>query len=201
MVRPIGFLLLAALMASAACAKPAAYPAAEVLTEFKATCSSVSDIPALRDRALKRGWDETPPSGDSAVGKMLAEMRSSPGKLILGQTYQPLFVLHRAIAGRTLWLVLSDMHIPDSERLQRQRSCEIYDEAAPEISELEAKSFFGRSPNVNRSDFDSQLYWDPAVTSGASYTALVHCERLCPNVVGLKLEASLMDWTDGQHGY
>ena len=128
-------------------------------------------------------------------------MRADPKKLILKQTYKPVFTLQRTIGDRKLWLILSDMHVPNSEKLLRQRTCAVYDEAAPEISETDASKLFGQKPNVNRTKFGSQLYWDPPVMAGTSYTAVVHCRELCAEVTGLKLEASLMDWKDGQHAW
>lgn len=197
-------LLLAVLtgaMPDLSLAQAIAYPTAKVVAEFDRTCSGVSDVTDLQKRAKQRGWQQVSPAVESDVGKMIAEMRSESGDLLIRQTYDLLFVLRHVVADRVLWLVISDMHVPDSDRLQSQRSCAIFDEGAPEISEAAVSQIVGGEPNVNRTQFGFQYYWDPAVTKDASYTAVVYCNSFCPDVVGLKFEASLMDWKDGQHAW
>lgn len=183
-------LLLAALLGGAS------QPHSELLREHREVCARVENVDAVRADALGSGWRPVADNRDSRLGLMLAQARGEAGQTLLGEIVDKGYIFEKDVGGRTVGMLVMDMRIPHSERLQRVRTCRHFDfTATGMISEREAREWVGREPSYVAPADMPGFAWAPGLFGSKSVTDIAYQDPEAEfGRPGLSVSTSIEDW-------
>jgi hypothetical protein len=158
------------------------YPTVPVLDAFRAACSDLSTLDAAAAKAKQSGWRLADDPDQTPVGEMVRSGYEQQQHELQGVGHvmsQP-SVYSRAVAGETLYLMLSGVEVADMTLI----GCRGYDpDEVRNIDPKDAERWMGRAPDLAVDKPEAtRLKWEPGLTPEQNSFEIYHVPAGSPAI-------------------
>ncbi|MFY7837097.1 MAG: hypothetical protein ACOVQ0_12550 [Novosphingobium sp.] len=174
----------------------ATYPGDQILSSFRAACSSFADFGTARDSAVAQGWVEIPVDDSTPGGRLVRFGEDMAGKAE-GMTMLKGSLLRRELAGRELFLAFSGAKTEGVTA----KGCRMYDFTAQQpLSAQVLVAFMGRAPEDMKEPIAGFTIatWNPGMATGQNEFEAAHLAQgttlpMAMPISGVMLKAQTLE--------